>query len=513
MKILRKTSLGLFLSALLFLTGCAMTQEQSGDAAQLKTLLEQSDLYVQQGSFYELDTIKEASEGRLISCFGNNAGSAYMVFRLPPAPEQDAAKGVEAYGWPDETPTDYDDPAVENAPSNPYFSPYGWQYKLRQDEAIVMVTPLPPECKYYSFINYIMLSEQKAGKDYAGEKGYFSVGSEETGMYHPIFGSIGEPVNMLNIKHSGESAFGTTAVLVVSANQATAQRVVKQLTAAGYDESIINVMPIPAETYQMGLERGADTFCLLGRISQPADKTAYQQYVQTIAENSVVYRVTPKSEQDAVPFENAAVLPRGTGRHEIAQMNDAQKHLDAMREAILAEYSDEYDYEELKSEIAVPEGLTAYLNDSNSQGDNRDTTYLITQDFTLDSDEDFVLVYGVNHTATGKARYSNVILYARPMLNGVSSAYDSLFSGSAAKYLEPDCQDGDQYYVYKMARTQMDEYTALIEYSTGNEKGKYYGVDNGDTLLVAFRAYLDETGVGASYYELTYDRTIVFHKK
>ena len=35
----------------------------------------------------------------------------------------------------------------------------------------------------------------------------------------------------------------------------------------------------------------------------------------------------------------------------------------------------------------------------------------------------------------------------------------------------------------------------------------------GNTLLLAFRAYLDETNVGASYYEVIYDRAIVFHKK
>ena len=64
-----------------------------------------------------------------------------------------------------------------------------------------------------------------------------------------------------------------------------------------------------------------------------------------------------------------------------------------------------------------------------------------------------------------------------------------------------------------MARTQMDEYTRVIEYSTGNEKGRFYGADNGATLLMAFRAYMDETGVGPSYYEIVYDRTIVFHKK
>ena len=93
------------------------------------------------------------------------------------------------------------------------------------------------------------------------------------------------------------------------------------------------------------------------------------------------------------------------------------------------------------SVIAVPEGLTAYFNDTNAQGDNRDASYLMTEDFTLDSDEDFVVVYGVNHTATGKGQYSNAILYARPMLNGVASAYDSQYEGSASAYLPEDAQD------------------------------------------------------------------------
>jgi hypothetical protein len=98
------------------------------------------------------------------------------------------------------------------------------------------------------------------------------------------------------------------------------------------------------------------------------------------------------------------------------------------------------------------------------------------------------------------------------MLNGVVSIYDSIFEGSAQPYLKDD-PDADKYYVYKMARTRMDDDTAIIEYSTGNEKGKYYGVDNGNPVIVAFRSYLEDTGTGASYYEVIYDRVIVFHKK
>lgn len=483
------------------------------NAAQLQQLLEEDGFYVQQGSFYELDTLKEASAGRLLSCFGNNAGSSYMVFNLPAAPEQDNAKGNPDYNWPDDPSTLYDDPDVENAPANPYFAPGGWQYKLKQDEAIVLITHLPPECKYYSFINYIMFTEQKTGKDYTNEKAFFSAGNEETGLYHPIFGSIGDSVNMVNIKHNGDSAYGSEAVIVISSNQSVTDKVTAQLTAAGYDESMINVMPIPADTYNMGLQKGADTFSFLGRISQPSDQDAYTDYTENLTTNSVVYRVTPKEEIEAAPYENAVFTARGTGEHEISKLKNGSQHLDSIREAIISQYADEYDYEELSTDIAVPEGLTAYLNDRNAQGDNRDTAYVMTKDFTLNSDDDFIVVYGVNHTKTEKALYSNAVLYARPMLNGVCSVYDSLFPGSADSYLEDNCGDADDYYVYKMARTQMDDYTALIEYSTGNEKGKFYGVDNGDTLLLAFRAYMDETNVGASYYEIVYDRAIVFHKK
>ena len=102
-----------------------------------------------------------------------------------------------------------------------------------------------------------------------------------------------------------------------------------------------------------------------------------------------------------------ALTPRGTGVHEISKLEKGSQHLDTIRDSIIAQYADEYDYEELSTDIAVPEGLTAYLNDANAQGDNRDTSYVMTKDFTLNSDEDFIVVYGVNHTKTGKAQYSN----------------------------------------------------------------------------------------------------------
>lgn len=479
---------------------------------KLQELLEQDNNYVQKGKFSELDTIKLASQGKLLSCFGNNNGSVYTVFYLPPAPNQDNSKGNPARGWADEEASLYYDPEAEHYAANPFFSPAGFHYKLRQDEAIVFLTKLPPKCKYYSFINYIMFTLEKEGKNYSKEKGYFRAGNEETGYYHPVFGSIGASVNFQNVKAKEAACFDGEAIIIISANKTVTDSVVAKLLEAGYSEDMLNLMTIPEKTYRMGLEKGKDTFCFLGRISQPADVEEYHNYIATLNTTSTVFRITPKQAVASNPYANETIIPRGTGVHEVADLEDVEQHLDRLRRAIIAKYKDSYDYEELTSDIAVPEGLTAYLKDTNAQGDNRDTAYLMTQDFSLNSDEDFIVVYGVNHTATGKARYSNAVLYARPMLNGICSVYDSLFAGTTATYLGDEGKD-DCYYVYKMARTAMDQDTKIIEYSTGNTKGIFYGVDNNKPLLMAFRAYVDKTQVGASYYELVYDRTIVFHKK
>ena len=180
--------------------------------------------------------------------------------------------------------------------------------------------------------------------------------------------------------------------------------------------------------------------CLIGRISKPANVDDYKAYIGALTANSLVFRITPKDELPNNPYPNETIIPRGNGIHEVAMLKNAEEHLDIIRRGIIDKYKDEYDYEELTSDIAVPEGLTAYTKDTNAQGDNKDTSYLMTDNFTLNSDEDFIVVYGVNHTLTNKAKYSNAVLYARPMLNGVCSVYDSLFVGTAEEYLG-DCED------------------------------------------------------------------------
>ena len=372
---------GLFLLiAVLLIAGLTVSAEAAEDRspADLRKNLENAGFLVQNGVLYEFDTLRLASEGKVLTVFGNNAGSAYVILNLPPAPEQDAAPGDPERNWDGEMPAAYDDPEVENYPENPYFAPAGMHFKLRQDEAVVVITKLPDPCKYWSFIVYDMFSAVMEGKDYSTTQGFFRVGNERSGDYHTIFASVGSPVNLLNAKHDGDSPFGTETVIVICANSTVRDTVLARLAEAGYPESIVNVMEIPSGVYRVGLEKGRDTFSLFGRISQPEDREAYEKYMKGLAENATVLRVTPKEEVKEAPFPVAPLQARGSGHHETEKLVNAAENLDTIRRNILDQYKDEYDYEEFFTTIPFYDGITSYLNDMNAQGDVHDAAYLIS---------------------------------------------------------------------------------------------------------------------------------------
>ena len=125
-------------------------------------------------------------------------------------------------------------------------------------------------------------------------------------------------------------------------------------------------MTIPEQTYRMGLARGKDTFAFLGRISQPADQGAYEDYIAGLGENSTVYRVTPKTEMASAPYANEKLIPRGNGEHEAALLSDVEQHLDGIRNSLIEQYADAYDYEEFtcawpRDELTVG-GIKAHID-------------------------------------------------------------------------------------------------------------------------------------------------------
>ena len=119
---------------------------------------------------------------------------------------------------------------------------------------------------------------------------------------------------------------------------------------------------------------------------------------------------------------------------------------------------------------------------------------------------EFIIVYGVNHVATGKATYSNFAIYGADAFNGVGMITDVDFNGTAEEYI-PDNPDAKYLYVYKVARNcEGDHHCYEVPYGPGG-----YGIESDQPLFIAWRSYLEEsTRTGPSNSEIVYDRAIKF---
>ena len=136
---------------------------------------------------------------------------------------------------------------------------------------------------------------------------------------------------------------------------------------------------------------------------------------------------------------------------------------------------------------------------------------------TLEDDE-FLMVYGVNHVLTGKATYQNVNAYATGRDNGgsepesgdnvvVGSVFDDELSGTAKVYL-PDDPDANLMYAYKISRNCAPGELRCLQLSAPCAR---LTLDSKTVLGFYIRMYVEPaTKVGAAMPEILYDRILKF---
>ncbi len=477
------------------------------------SLLEENGFIVQEGMLSYVDIIKLCSEGIVDSCLGNNAGVPYAACLLPPAPNQSPSKGQEP-------PIGYQSKQLDNYPANINYIAPGINFKLRSDEAIVFIGITPPPALYYCFRSYVSFIEDKPQKDYSG---YITVGDASTGFYHMIFASLGDQINNYNIRTENTpggapgDAYNSSTVIISTADQSINKQLHTALGIAGYSPDIMNDDTIPIELVHMGLEAGKDTFMYILRFALWAQHNVGNQYLKNIGRFMRVFRITPK-----IPLSHPSPWPvptlkiRETGISEYQLVPNARRDLAHLRNQIIKRYEDiMYESEDLDLTIGIPDNYNAILRDFNIYGDNRDAVYFKTEDFKLTSDDDFIIVYGINHERTGKAIYSNASFYGVELFNGVVGAFSTVqFPDTATEYFPDGYENSGYYYVYKMARKEDEDNTVLIPYSTGNPLGKAYGVDNNQEVRIVFRVYLDQIAmVGPYVFDIIWDQAILFKKR
>lgn len=446
--------------------------------ARFERQVAQSGYVSQSGSEAVFDLNRRYCEGALFSGMWPNPQSPYIVTNLPEVPGQ-------------------------TANTNP---PVTW--RLREDEAVVLIGRTPPPEAYFSF-DLTMVR-----------------GSLHTGPV--LWPAVGDPVNSGTVRTAGPTPYGRPFALVITGHKGTRAKVNQMLTASGLGGAV-NDMTVPPAVFRLGLGKDADQFLLGIRTAapEPGFEKALDDY--RAAPPLQVLRVRPKSTSAdrTKPVSAPAPLPvprlrvAGTGATEL----DLNPALQVLRQRIIDAHPDfeardvalergfEQSYPGLQSNKVIDPptpGIGALSNDADDP---------LSPSFSL-PDGSFVVAYGANHVATRQASYSSISLYAdKEAAVSVTAKHHRDLRGSARDFIA-DQPDADKLYAWSFSRAGDAGPTGphVTELpSAGTDFCARYGADRPvdmSSMQAVARAYMQPgTLTHPALSSLLLDRLLVFTPK
>jgi len=465
-----------------------------GDIGAFRSALERDGFVVGQGAVAMFPLIEAYEAGLIKACWGNDPTKPYLICLVPPAPGEQVPsykfKVGEFLGLKGVT----------------------MLFRMRPDEALVFVGRTTPECKYFGYTGYLM------------ERSY---GNER----RVIWANLTDALNNLTINTEGTpngsegNPFDKNTIIASTADRGIDKRVRAAAISAGYSPAIMNTYVIPSPILKMGLDDDSDTFNFFIRPSVFTDQQTGDAYVKSPP--AVILRITPKEPASLNPFEVPELRVRGTGKTEL-HLTPA---LDDLRRAILAKHGD-LESAELEISEWIPEGYEGLMRGINVLGPSPDALYLWTggqlqfyppcpsllageaerapKGFTLaDDPNEFVIVYGVNHEATGKAAFSNFAVHGADIYNGVGGVTSDQYPGTAEEYLLGN-PNAKYLYAYRIGRRCDGENC----YRVPGPGLKAHGIELDQPIFIVFRIYLEpSTRTGPAKSEILWDRAIKFSPK
>lgn len=491
----------------LSLVPCAFSQQSGGSLTAFKKALDSDGLDVRQGSTMVLDAWALYCGGVVPNAYFNNKGAPYMMLTVPKLTGD------------------------VSPPTEPF------TYQLRPEEAVVMIGLTPPPEAFFSYQPYVYRKEypQVIPVDLRTPPIVGCQGDPSHCL--DVFAGLGDSVNVATINTTGPTPFNRPVVLILTADQGTDAHIRAALRRSDYPESIVNTLVLPASVLKLGVGPFFDQVGLLARNAIWADPAAGQAYMGSLKSSNSplsVFRVTPRTPSALNPFPAPRLRIRGTGKTEA----DLMGKLGDLRQAIIANDPGSSVTEYV---MAPPRGQDLYDNlqrAARGAGDTRDALYLSmgsnadrseSMNLTLDPEKnEYLVVYGANHAATGKATYMNINVYARrttetlpdgstrtvdPRL-ALASIFDNSLAGTAGDYLhQPDPATG-LLYAYKVKWSCDTREAHCMSLSAGVADCKRRLVLGKDTQLdIWTRSYLEPaTKVGPASTEVLYDRVLKFQK-
>ena len=405
--------------------------ERRAAANEIREALEGQGYSVTEGCFY-LFEVQDC--GNMVSCFGNNPTSPYGLYAFPNV--GDAVNDsivLPHYQTADCLGID------EEEVDEDYYA--AWH--VREDEGFLFFGRTPPESVYFGQTTYLFDRPS-------------TLYSEDPETERTItFASLGDTLNYLRVQTAQENPFDADIALITAADQQTYDDIAEAVLETGVDESLLNqhVIPLATEEYQLQMGWGEDTdvFSWIWRMAIFSDPTEGDAYQTTGQSPVLVFRITPDVEREANPMSVPDLITRGTGVTEADTFSGLEAALDELETAIRGAHSDIVGVNP-ETEILELTGPDCIVDGTNCLGDNRDAAYYRNLTGRRLANDEYFVVFGVNHEETGHAIYSNMSVYYAELLLGIDSITSPNLLGSSHPYLPDTNEFRDQLFVLEVRR-------------------------------------------------------------
>lgn len=457
-----------FASTLFFFSGCSSDSSTSGpsrnnvppfieeDAQLLIADLTARGFEVKRGYFklYTQDDCSYSYE-TMKSCYGNNPAAPYIMFALPP--------------WPEE----FVDPATKLA-FGEAMEGYNGSFRLDPREAIVIIGLMPPPAAYFGLQTYLFTRE---GAFDTASPTYQFIATHFPAMLGTFFtlvpmntnriqlvASLSNSNNDVVIQQQSGSAFDQMRYFIITPDQFMDKAVRISLNNIAVESSNILTEPIPSvpdnlSAVKTGLDEHADELIWVMRYAMPFDGggsgTASETWKKDLP--LVVLRVRDtKQGRSAQPYGPVVLEPR-TAINESWLQADLANLVSAVNSkwGQLCSKSDCSDqgttsFIDLQSPPINLVGPECMKKGMNCLGDTQDTTYQGTPGQLLDDGQVYAVV-GTLGTETGNATYVGLSVNESLMVKGLANIDSDQLKDTAMSYAG-EVSNADKFYVYYFTR-------------------------------------------------------------
>jgi hypothetical protein len=341
-------------------------------------------------------------------------------------------------------------------PTTPYFFPsfdgvFPPRFKMKQDHALVWVTPTPPEGRYFGFTPYL----------YSRHIG---------GEHKPLFASIADTTNHETIgvdcPDGSTAPFNCITVLVFTGSRTTFVAVKEALLRTGtFKPEAINLVQMPNSTsvLRMGLGTEADTFNFQSRFSLFENETEGAAFVAKYTDLSYSFLASPSGGTPPAPFPESVWRPSDARNLEV----DLVGVLASLRVKVINDGKDRgwfwgqaVAFDPFFTFHRYQNGFSCIDKDVKCGADNPDALYqVLSADIPTPganasyilSARDVMVLTGVIHTLTNKTTYMTMAVNNQAVRLGVLGIPDTRMVGSASVLL-PGQPQADNLYAHMIAR-------------------------------------------------------------